>query len=61
MNASIGTIGTMKAVRVDGKITKVKQPQDQSNSTMGDLKNQLNKWHLHYGKLLQIMRDIPLS
>ena len=26
----------MKAVRVNGKITKVKQPQDQSNSKMGD-------------------------
>ena len=27
---------TMKAMRVNGKITKVKQPQDQSNSKMGD-------------------------
>ena len=26
----------MKAVRVSGKITEVKQPQDQSNSKMGD-------------------------
>ena len=26
----------MKAVRVNGKITKVKQPQDQPNSKMGD-------------------------
>ena len=26
----------MKAVRVDGKITEVKQPQDQSNSKIGD-------------------------
>ena len=26
----------MKAVRVNGKITKVMQPQDQSNSKMGD-------------------------
>ena len=26
----------MKAVRVNGKITEVKQPQDQSNSRMGD-------------------------
>ena len=27
----------MKAVRVNGKITKVKQPQDQPNSKMGGL------------------------
>ena len=27
---------TMKARRVNGKITEVKQPQDQSNSKMGD-------------------------
>ena len=26
----------MKAVTVNGKITEVKQPQDQSNSKMGD-------------------------
>ena len=26
----------VKAVRVNGEITKVKQPQDQSNSKMGD-------------------------
>ena len=26
----------MKAVRVNGKISEVKQPQDQSNSKMGD-------------------------
>ena len=26
----------VKAVRVNGKITEVKQPQDQSNSKMGD-------------------------
>ena len=26
----------MKAVIMNGKITKVKQPQDQSNSKMGD-------------------------
>ena len=26
----------MKAVRVNGKITEVKQPQDQFNSKMGD-------------------------
>ena len=26
----------MKAVRVNGKITEVKHPQDQSNSMMGD-------------------------
>ena len=40
MNASIRAQHkhepAMKAVRVNGKITEVKQPQDQSNSKMGD-------------------------
>ena len=40
MNASIRAQHkhepAMKAVRVNGKITVVKQPQDQSNSEMGD-------------------------
>ena len=40
MNASIRTQHkhepAMKAVRVNVMITKVKQPQDQSNSKMGD-------------------------
>ena len=40
MNASIRTQHkhepAMKAVRVNRKITEVKQPQDQSNSKMGD-------------------------
>ena len=39
MNASITAQHkhepAVKAVRVNGKITKVKQPQDQSNSKMG--------------------------
>ena len=40
MNASIRAQHkhepAMKVVRVNGKITEVKQPQDQSNSKMGD-------------------------
>ena len=40
MNASIRAQHkhepAMKAVRVNGKITKVEQPQDQYNSKMGD-------------------------
>ena len=40
MNSSIraqyGHEPVMKAVRVNGMITEVKQPQDQSNSKMGD-------------------------
>ena len=38
MNASIRAQHkpAMKAVRVNGKITKVKQPQDQPYSKMGD-------------------------
>ena len=40
MNASIRAQHkhepAMKAVGVNGKITKVKQPQDQPNSKMGD-------------------------
>ena len=39
MNASIRAQHkheAMKAVRVNGKITKVKHPQDQPNSKMGD-------------------------
>ena len=40
MNASIRAQHkhepAMKAVRVNGKLTEVKQPQDQSNSKMGE-------------------------
>ena len=51
MNASIRAQHkhetAMKAVRMNGKITKVKQPQDQPNSKMGDHLGSIN---LNYEK-----------
>ena len=60
MNASIRAQckheSAMKAVRVNGKITKVKQPQDQSNSKMGESGRNIRQTsqilliNLNYGK-----------
>ena len=44
----------VKAVRVNGKISKVKQPQDQSNSKMGDHLGSIHfvffQWQKYLGK-----------
>ena len=48
----------MKAVRLNGKITEVKQPQDQPNSKMGDHLGSIHfvffQWQQILGKIRQI-------
>ena len=45
----------MKTVRVNGKITEVKQPQDQSNTKMGD---HLGSIHFVFFKVAEILSKL---
>ena len=51
----------MKAVRVNGKITKVKQPQDQSNSKMGDHLGSIHFVFFSGRNTRQICQILPIS
>ena len=62
MNASITAQHkhepAMKAVRVNGKITKVKQPQDQSNSKMGGHLGSIHFVFFFSGRNIRSIRQI---
>ena len=65
MNASIRAQHkhepAVKAVRVNGRITEVKQPQDQSNSKMGDHLGFIHCVYFHGRNIRQICQILPIS
>ena len=49
----------VKAVRVNGKITEVKQPQDRSNSKMGDHRGSIDFVYVSGRNIRQIRQILP--